>query len=82
MATTEHKRGKEIITLDGGEIVITELRCPLCNSTISLMTFNQKLTLKCKCRMNFVYPENYVEGRMSMITKEMHQERLMKDGEE
>lgn len=76
MANTEYRRGKEIVTLHGGEIVITELRCPSCGGTISLMTFNEKLTLKCKCRINFVYPESYIEGRMSMITLKMHKERL------
>lgn len=81
MASIETRNGKEIISLDGGEVTITKLRCPSCGSTISLMTFNDKLTLKCKCRINFVYPESYIEGRMSMITLKMHQERLKKNEE-
>jgi len=80
MVEIKHHGDKTWVYIKGSkEFAVTELRCLHCNSTVSVMTWYNKLTLKCKCRMGFIYPESLSEGRISIIPLKMHEERKYED---
>jgi len=81
MPYTQVHRGKEVTYLEKHEmVVLTSVTCPKCGGNLSLMPFDGKFTLKCRCQMFFVYPESYLEGRGSVITLEQHKEKMKQDG--
>lgn len=80
MAYTQVHRGKEITYLEKADIAVTMLRCAKCGGNVALKTYEDKVTLKCRCQMFFIYPESYLQGRASVITLEQHKEKIKQDG--
>ena len=83
MAYIEHREGFDIVYLEGRDILITALKCPKCQSTVSVKSSLKWLSTKCKCQCALLYPESYIEGRLDVISLERHKKKKgFEDGKE
>lgn len=74
------RKDLNLIYLEKGDLLITKMKCPHCQTFISIKSAEKWVSTKCKCQCALIYPDSYKQGRLDVITLERHKEKVRKYG--